>query len=294
MGSIPAAVRPVRIADKTAVLEISSKIWGGHDYLPSVFDEWLADKKSHVYGVEADGKIVAIGNMRLVDGGKTGWMEGLRVHPDYRKRGFADMITRHFVDLGKSLSVERLRYSTGGNNRASLKLARKAGFKRLFKMGTLWYEDLDNGVKLDPCRRKIEEAAPKEVFELLKANPLLIPSNVFVYEWKAVDATLSNLKDLRRYGTFYATVNRGKLNGLALAHRRKDSNNDSLSFSIYARDENTFLAHFNSQIRSAAKLGLGNAVCTCPAVFGGLLKTYVLKPAWKLELILLEKRMIPN
>jgi len=114
----PAKVRKINSSDLKDILEISSKIWGGHDYLPSVIDEWLTDPKCHTYGVEADGRIVAVGNLRLVDRGKTGWMEGLRVHVDYRRKGYADMLTQHFISLGETLKVKRLRYTTGGNNRA--------------------------------------------------------------------------------------------------------------------------------------------------------------------------------
>jgi hypothetical protein len=67
-----AKIRKINSSDLKDILEISSKIWGGHDYLPSVINEWLTDPKCHTYGVETDGRIVAVGNLRLVDRGKTG------------------------------------------------------------------------------------------------------------------------------------------------------------------------------------------------------------------------------
>lgn len=147
--------------------------------MPSVIDEWLASPKCHTYGIEADGRIVAIGNLRLVDRNKTGWMEGLRVHPDYRRRGYADMLTQHFLSLGKALRVQRLRYTTAGNNRASLKLAKKAGFKRLFKMSAVWHEDLNITSISAHTHTTIKEATPQEAYELSKTCPSLFPSNMF-------------------------------------------------------------------------------------------------------------------
>ena len=95
----------MRASDRQDVLDISSKIWGGHDYLPSVIDEWPKNPKCHTYGVEVDRRLVGIGNLRLVDRNATGWMEGLRVHPDYRKRGYAEVLTQSFLDLGRTLNV---------------------------------------------------------------------------------------------------------------------------------------------------------------------------------------------
>jgi GNAT superfamily N-acetyltransferase len=293
MARASATVRKIRHSDKGEVLEISSKIWGGNDYLPHVFDEWFADPKSHLYGVEADDRIVAIGNMRLVDGGKIGWMEGLRVHPDYRKRGFANMLTYHFVDLGRKLNVERLRYSTGGNNRASLKLARKAGFNRLFKMSALWYEDLNTAPRSEFHHKRMIHAAPTEVFKLLKTNTFLLPHNILVFDWKAIDATLQGFKEVGKDHTFNVTKSRGKLTGFSLGYKRSDTENGSWSFTTYATDQDVFTAHFDSQIRQAIKLGITAATCTCPTQFEDMLKEYVPKFRWKLQLILLEKKMKP-
>ncbi len=259
--------------------------------MPQVFDDWLADPKSHTYGVEADGRIVAIGNMRLVDDRKTGWMEGLRVHPDYRKRGLADMLTRHFVDLGTSLKVKRLRYSTGRNNRASLRLAKNTGFKRLLKMSVFWYEDLKEARKLSFPRRRIISATPGEAFELSKSNPLLFPKGVIVFDWKVVDADLLEFKEIGKDHTFSVTVNRGKLTGLSLGHRRPELDDATWSFTTYATEEEVFLSHFGNQIRHAVKLGLSDVACTCPAKFEESLEAHAPKATWQQQLILLEKQV---
>lgn len=289
-----AIVQKVRTSDRQDILEISSHIWDGHDYIPSVLDEWLKNPKCHTYGVEADNRLVTIGNLRLTDRNQTGWMEGLRVHPDYRKRGYADMLTKHFLELGSALKVRQLRYTTGANNRVSLRLARKAGFKRIFKMTAVWYENL-NETTMMPTRtsRSMNEITPKQAYELSKTNVSLIPQNVLIYDWKAINATLQGFKEIGRTHTFYATKKNHKLQALSFGHERRDFNDSHWTFTVYAFNEEQFAKHFCHHLNIALGKRVNTTVCTCPITFESLFKehTRVPKPAWKLQLIMLEKKM---
>lgn len=292
MDTTQLIVRRIRASDRAQVLEISSKIWGGHDYLPYVLDEWLTNPKCYTYGIEVDNRIVAIGNLRLVDRRKTGWMEGLRVHPDYRKRGYAGILTQHFVEMGKTLKVQRLRYSTGGNNRISLRLAKKAGFIKLFKMDALWY-DLKTIQKSTHNSKKITAATPTEIHELSKTNQNLIPHNIIVYDWKAVNATLQNLRQVGKDRSFWISKRKGRLTGLSYGHKRAESEGDSWTFTVYASDEDSFQTHFCYQIKTAKCFRLSLAICTSLTQFENTLKENEKLPrfGWKLQLILLEKQI---
>ena len=42
-----AEIKRVLASDREDILEISRHIWEGHDYLPSVFDDWVKDPKSY-------------------------------------------------------------------------------------------------------------------------------------------------------------------------------------------------------------------------------------------------------
>lgn len=296
MSAVSAVIRKARASDREDILDISSKIWGGHDYLPSVIDGWLKSPKCHTYGVEADHRLVAIGNLRLVDRNKTGWMEGLRVHPDHQKRGYADMLTKHFLSLGETLNVQRLRYTTGGNNRASLKLARKAGFKRLFKVSAFWYEDLKATAKPTGTRRSIVEATPQEAHALLGTSLSLVPHNILIYDWKAVNGTLHGFKETGKDHHFYVTNRRGKLEVFSFGHAIPDSQHDRWSFTVYALREKDLVAHFHHHLETALSKGLSATVCTCPTQFESTLKERKGLPKfrWKIQLIMLEKQLRPD
>src|SRR4030067_1479977 len=100
---MPATIRKLLSSDRDDIAEISRHIWEGNDYLLSVVDDWLKDRNCHFYGVEENSHIVAVGNLRLLEDGRTGWMEGLRVHPEQRGKGFAKEKTTHTTKKKKTV-----------------------------------------------------------------------------------------------------------------------------------------------------------------------------------------------
>jgi hypothetical protein len=180
-------------------------------------------------------------------------MEGLRVHPDYRGRGYANEMTRFLVRKAEDLGVERLRYTTGDDNAASLRLASMAGFLRLLEKVVFWWVK----PKKAPTVRgylPIEEAKPERAFELLETNPRLVLHGVLVYDWKAVDSTLENFEEVGRHHGFFVALKNGKLDSMSLGHSRQDLEK-TWSFTVYASDSEGFLAQLSFNMARALEAG---------------------------------------
>jgi GNAT superfamily N-acetyltransferase len=290
----PPEVRRILKSDRDDILEISSKIWGGHDYLPSVIDEWLADPACHTYGVEAEGHIVAIGNLRLVDRGKTGWMEGLRVHADHRKKGYAKMLTQHFLRIGEDVGVKRFRYTTGSNNRPSIKLANMAGFKQLFRTNVLWHENLKTTLRTTRTRTTVREATASEVKEIQENNPDLVPKGILIYDWKAVQGTAAGLRQIGKDHRFYVRKNTDDPKSFSFGHAREDMESKWWSFTIYGSNAREFAAHFKSHLKMALEIGLATTVCTASTQLEKAFKTqHMPRPRRKMQFIMFEKPASP-
>ena len=58
-------IRKAKPSDKSPVLEISKKIWSRHDYLPQVWDDWLADKNARLTVATVNGKTVGVAHASL-------------------------------------------------------------------------------------------------------------------------------------------------------------------------------------------------------------------------------------
>ncbi len=123
-------IREARIDDFESIEEIGKLTWEGHDYLPRVFHEWLDD--GNFFVVDVNGKAVATAKLTVLPCG-VGWMEGLRVHPSYRGRGYANDLHDFLISYGKELSergiISSLMFATHRENGASIHLGYKRGFK---------------------------------------------------------------------------------------------------------------------------------------------------------------------
>ena len=257
-----AIVRRLQDSDRNDVMEISRHIWEGHDYLLSVVDQWLQDPNCHFYGVEVGSHVVAVGNLRLVEDGRTGWLEGLRVHPEHRGKGLANEITRHLVKRAEHLGVQRLRYTTSNRNAASLKLAKMAGFSKILSMAVSWH--------LKPKRipmfgdyPPIQKRSPKRACNLLETTPRIVPHGILTYDWKALDNTCQNLEEIGRTHTFYIALSSKRVDSLSFGcSRNHEPNGTGWSFTIYAADSHGFLSQVSHNVAIALKHGFSSIMCT--------------------------------
>lgn len=123
-------IRLARLKDKPFIEEIAKLTWEGEDYLARVFESWLKD--GNFYVLELEGKVIGTAKLTILPD-KVGWLEGLRVHPNYQKRGFGRVLHNFMLCRGKELAEERiinaLEFSTYFLNKESIAMAKKDGFK---------------------------------------------------------------------------------------------------------------------------------------------------------------------
>jgi ribosomal protein S18 acetylase RimI-like enzyme len=243
-------IRPLRATDKEDILEIAKHTWDGHDYLPYFFDAWINDKNSHTAAIEKDGHVVALANLRVIENGRTGWMEGLRVHPDYRGQGFASILTHHVVKSAKEIPVERIRYTTAVGNETSLHLGDEVGMKRKFDLAVHWQDRMDE-VTWGSSVQSIKAASIDELYpHLIEAG--LLPHNVVVYDWKALDISRETLEKISALTRFWVQSIDGLIESFSLGFVSEDPTGPQWSFTIYAKDESTFLDQLAHHVKMAS------------------------------------------
>ena len=121
------SIRPAVAADKGPILEISKKIWAGHDYLPEVWDQWLADSNSRLIVATVKGRTVGVAHASLQTP-DVAWLEGVRVHEKYRGYGIAGKLNKALVEWARRKHARVARLSTDSSNQASRKHLEKIGF----------------------------------------------------------------------------------------------------------------------------------------------------------------------
>lgn len=287
-----ATIRRLQDSDSRDIIEISRHVWEGHDYIPSVADQWLHDPDCHFYGVEIDGHVVALGNLRLIEDGRTGWMEGLRVHSEFRGKGFAKEITWYLVRKAQDLGLRRLRYTTSSRNVASVKLAKMAGFLKVFEMAVSWHHK----PKLVPAISEylpIQKQSLKRTCSLMRANSGIVPHGILIYDWKVLDNTCENLEEIGKTHEFYIALKEKRMDSLSFSHAGEGLNQSWWNFTTYATDLHGFLSQFSCNVAMALKRGSTSIACTFETRFEKALRDVNLKSEEDDEgrLVLFEKQM---
>lgn len=159
-------LRPLRPADRPRVEEISREVWEGGDYIPEVFDAWLADPASRFEAAEAEGVVVGFQRVRPIEAGVL-WYEGLRVATSHRRQGVARAMLRAAIEQARAEGRREVRLATA--NPHAVALFESEGF-RLRVQAERW-----EGFRLegdDPARIPRPEEA-EALAALVRDDPAL-------------------------------------------------------------------------------------------------------------------------
>lgn len=126
-------VREARESDKEPLLQFIRKIWDGHDYIPKVWDDWVADRSSVMLVVEAGGRPVGMNRMRYMPDGSA-WLEGVRIHPAFRGKGLATMLGRASTERAEKRGVTTYRLTTHARNWRSQRQVAKMGMVEVSRL----------------------------------------------------------------------------------------------------------------------------------------------------------------
>jgi len=122
-------IRRAETADRQRILEISLQIWDGHDYVPSVIDQWLADDASELAVAVAEDDVIAFARRTWLMPGYA-WLQGIRSDPAHRGRGAGRAITEHFIRQAGREGADTIALSTYIDNAASIHIITSYGFRR--------------------------------------------------------------------------------------------------------------------------------------------------------------------
>ncbi|MFC2052795.1 GNAT family N-acetyltransferase [Chloroflexota bacterium] len=122
--------RPASIKDTPYVMELTSKIWDGEDYVPVVWTEWLCDSTGELTVAECDNRVIGLGKLTRLSSADW-WLEGLRVHPDFEGIGIAAQIHDYLLDIWLNQGRGKIRLATASFRHPIHHLCRRTGFKKI-------------------------------------------------------------------------------------------------------------------------------------------------------------------
>ena len=183
-----AKVRPANAADKIPLMSFIKDVWGGHDYIPAVWDSWLQHRQGKMFVVEVDGTPVGMNRVRFLEDGSA-WFEGARVHPDFRGRGLASMLGENSMGFASARGVRVFRLTSGSRNGAAHRQISRIMFREIARFSV--YEP-PKGRKPKPTgtatRMPVEELS--KVMGLLRAaKEFQLGGGMFWHDFTAASLT---------------------------------------------------------------------------------------------------------
>ena len=283
-------IRSYQPSDKPALIEISKRTWGGHDELPSELDALHANPYSHLYVMEYNDRLVAFANLNVIDEGKTGWMEHMRVHWRYRKRGFAWAMTQFLISKAKVLGVERLRLTSTIENEATRKIVSRVGMYQVLKMKLFWKGNF-RGIRWKDNTVPVESCTSDEAFSILNSQPALIPEGIITYYWHAFDFSRAFFNKISGRFQFWKVGKEKVVSGLSFGFQRWFRDAPLWCSTIYALDHPSFLSALSQQLQTAKTLEAQGVLCFHSLPFEAAHKIPGLKQnTFSTELVLFEKQ----
>ncbi|MBI3241418.1 MAG: GNAT family N-acetyltransferase [Chloroflexi bacterium] len=197
--------RPARPDDHPAMLALCAKIWDGNDYIPEVWDDWLAEPHGQFTAVMDGETLIGLGKLSLMADGaqKEWWLQGLRIDPAYRGQGIGRQLHEHNMALWHRLGGPGvLRLLTADDNLMVQRLCEQTGFQRLARV--IWHraEALSPSSASDSFR----PVAPAEAASLFST---VEPSHLYQHHhrlmsleggWSWTELTLARLNQFAERG----------------------------------------------------------------------------------------------
>jgi GNAT superfamily N-acetyltransferase len=125
-------VRQARADDREAVVGFTADTWPEHgdDYIPRVFDEWVATDgpTQRTFVAAVDGSLAGICQGVLLSDHEA-WAQGMRVAPDHRGRGVSPELTRAVFDWARERGATVCRNMVFSWNAPGLGQSRSVGFE---------------------------------------------------------------------------------------------------------------------------------------------------------------------
>lgn len=226
--------------DYEDICDISKDIWGGTDYLPKVFHKWVEDE-GYFLGVidSTKNKVIGVGKLSILQD-KSGWLEGLRVHTEYRGLKLGRKISETLLNIAKDYlkagKVKKIAFATHIDNVESITLMKKLNFKLREKLYVFYkdYEYLDSKLTIDDFKVESWNLSYEEFRKLSyinKRNGYL--DLAFIFQ----EPTIKLYNDLKNSGAFI------RINGFNGIFKLKGEPNFSAVDETYEAI-NTFMNYF--------------------------------------------------
>ncbi len=255
-------IKALEPKDKKRVLEISSQIWDGEDYIPFIFDNWVQDDSDFV-GLWLDDKLIAFNRLCYLTE-EDAWLEGLRKDQQTDIKGVTQyLLDYHLKNIKANKKIKTLRFSTYFSNHASINIHEKRDFKKILELSLLELTVLPPQPKNNYKFHNSPENIQESIDYILNSPFLKFSQNIIVSSWTCYPAKEFVINNFIRNSHYLEIRRNNQILGLAIYSPGKGQNNFWISF-IQAEDEDLLLFLLNEIYKHANKQKINSLNITVP------------------------------
>ena len=209
-------IKKITPEHKERVLQISKDIWEGDDYIPQIFDEWVADPYGEFVGLFDGETLIAFGKMTYLTPTDV-WLEGLRKDQKSEVKGIARYFTEYYLRiLSQRKDLTSVRFATYFENYGSIIPAERSGFQRMLTC-SLKNLEINTKEKIGIIPNITHEISYKEFKNyILTSSYLKKCQNLLSKGWVLYYTTEQLLAGFYEKMQFGALVENGVIKGLIL------------------------------------------------------------------------------
>lgn len=188
----PALVcRPALPMDTAQVMELVSHIWEGHDYIPYVWEAWLADPQGLLAVAEYGGRIVGLDKLSYISPGQW-WLEGLRVHPEFEGRGIASHLNDYLLAYWTQHGSGFVRFTTSSERVKVHRLTTHRGFVKIGDYA--FYRASALAEPVDVFKPVLREDIPDALQAIQQSPSLSLLNGLMDYGWRWAEPSREGLE----------------------------------------------------------------------------------------------------
>ncbi len=131
-------IRQASMHDKEVILDFCGMIYPEGDYIHDTWNTWCNEEGLYVMWEDK----IRVGVYNVTTHAGQAWIEGMRVHPDFRGSGYGMAMMRHAEDTAKDNGARIIRSLIETGNHTSITQSRKNGYTTQDTWN--WYEIADH------------------------------------------------------------------------------------------------------------------------------------------------------
>ncbi|MGB9723798.1 MAG: GNAT family N-acetyltransferase [Chloroflexia bacterium] len=209
-------IRRARPEDREVVLSFCAHTWEDGDYIPHVWEAWLADEQGPLLVGVWEGRVAAIEKITRASADEV-WLEGLRVDPQHRRKGLARALFHDALEWAGANGIRFVRLATSSSNATVQRMVEAAGLRHVLSCPYYQGEALAEGEEPE-C---LPPEVAGEIWERLhRWGGLERAHHLYAYEWAWRPLDAPRLQEHLAAGQVWGVRRARRLVALAIVEKR--------------------------------------------------------------------------